>query len=81
MYKRQTLHLIAKLKTHVEVHVRVMNGRTFDLDCEPRASVAETIRNIFELLELCPDVEIKPRTAHARVICPSRARAPVSAQR
>lgn len=29
-----------------------MNGRTFDLDCEPWASVAEVIQNISELLEL-----------------------------
>ena len=50
--KGATLHLVLRLKTYLELKVRVMNGRTIDLDANPKAPVMEVRNNVYELLTL-----------------------------
>ena len=50
--KDATLHLVLRLKTYVELRVRVMSGLTFDFDSDPRAPVNEVVLSIQELLAL-----------------------------
>ena len=50
--KGATLHLVLRLKTYIELSVRVMSGRTIDLEQDPRAPVRELHANVCELLAL-----------------------------
>ena len=50
--KDATLHLVMRLKTYVELKVRVMSGKTIDLDTDPRAPIDDVVGSLVELLAL-----------------------------
>ena len=50
--KEATLHLVLRLKTYIELRVRLMSGKTLNLDSDPQAKTRELVRNIDELLGL-----------------------------
>ena len=50
--KNATLHLVLRLKTYIELKVRVMSGRTLDIELDPKAPVAFASEQIHELLGL-----------------------------
>jgi hypothetical protein len=50
--KGATVHLVLRLKTHVELRVRVMSGKTVDLNADPRAEVERVLGDISDLLNL-----------------------------
>ena len=50
--KGATLHLVLRLKTYIELKVRVMSGRTIDLEQDPKAPVADVHNSVVELLGL-----------------------------
>ena len=50
--KGATLHLVLKLKTDVDIKVRIMNGKMLDVTADPHAPVATLLANIHELLGL-----------------------------
>ena len=50
--KEATLHLVLRLKTYIEVRVRVMSGKTINLDSDPQAKLEDLVRSIDEVLGL-----------------------------
>ena len=50
--KGSMLHLVLRLKTYIELNVRVMSGRTIDIDQDPKAPVGYAHGQIDELLGL-----------------------------
>ena len=50
-----TRALVLRLKTYIELKVRVMSGRIIDLEEDPRTPVKEVHAHVCELLELDED--------------------------